>query len=297
MSSTTHPLSAAALFNLSGWVAVVMTKTLAANGAKVYITGRREDVLKQSAAVHGSREALGDLYGGSIVPLVMDVTSRDSIKAGVEHVEKEDGHLDVLINNAGVWTARANVRPDAGVEAYAKSLLDDITGENFEKAFETNCTAIYFVTAAFLPLLVKASSGPNKKPGNVINNTSVSGQLRVSQNAQFPYGASKAAASHLTRQLANDFQHENIRVRVNAIALGMFPSEMTTQSSDENNESQYDVEQFRTGIKRFGVDVLERMGTPQELGATILNIATNEYMWGNIITVDGGWTLSVAGAF
>lgn len=71
-----------------------MAKTLATNGAKVYITGRREDVLKQSAAVHGAREALGP-QGGTIIPLVMDVTSKDSIKAGMKHVEAEDGHVDV----------------------------------------------------------------------------------------------------------------------------------------------------------------------------------------------------------
>ncbi|KAH7029051.1 uncharacterized protein B0I36DRAFT_324955 [Microdochium trichocladiopsis] len=305
MSSIVHPLSAAALFNLSGWVAVItgggtgvglmMAKTLAANGAKVYITGRREDVLKTSADAHGSREALGP-QGGSIVPLVMDVTSKDSIKAAVQQVGDQEGHVDVLINNAGVWSGRASARPDAGVEAYAKSLFDDLTEENFHKAFETNCAAMYFVTAAFLPLLVKAAEGPNKKPGNVINNTSVSGSLRITQNGQFPYNASKAAANHLTRQLANDFHHDNIRVRVNGFALGMFPSEMTLGTSNEQNESTYDVEQFRTGMKAYGVN-LERMGTAQELGSTILNIATNDYIWGNIITVDGGWVLSAPGNF
>jgi len=73
---------------------IVMAKTLAANGAKVYITGRREEVLKTSASAHGSDEALRG-SGGSIVPLVMDVTSKDSIRAGVEKIAETDGRVDV----------------------------------------------------------------------------------------------------------------------------------------------------------------------------------------------------------
>lgn len=74
-----------------------MAKTLAANGAKVYITGRREEVLETSAAAHGSPEALRGSggSGGSIVPLVMDVTSKDSIRAGVDKVAEEEGRVDV----------------------------------------------------------------------------------------------------------------------------------------------------------------------------------------------------------
>ena len=57
-------------------------------------------------------------------------------------------------------------------------------------------------------------------------------------------------------------------MRVNGIALGMFPSEMTLGASNAaTNESEYDVEQFRTGIKAFGVDVLERMGSAGEVGS------------------------------
>ena len=69
-------------------------QTLAANGAKVYITGRRKDVLEASAKAHGADNVLGE-SGGSIVPLVMDITSKNSIAAAVAHVTKQDGYLNL----------------------------------------------------------------------------------------------------------------------------------------------------------------------------------------------------------
>lgn len=69
-------------------------QALAANGAKVYITGRRQEVLEKSASVHGSADKIGS-SGGQIVPLVMDVTNKDSIKGAVDHIAENDGYVNV----------------------------------------------------------------------------------------------------------------------------------------------------------------------------------------------------------
>lgn len=69
-------------------------KTLATNGAKVYITGRRLEVLETSARIHGTIEALGP-QGGQIIPLVLDVTSKDSITAAVELITKTEGYVNL----------------------------------------------------------------------------------------------------------------------------------------------------------------------------------------------------------
>lgn len=69
-------------------------RTLAVNGAKVYITGRRLAVLEDSARIHGSPETLGT-RGGSIIPLVLDVTSKDSIKAAVDQITQKEGYVNV----------------------------------------------------------------------------------------------------------------------------------------------------------------------------------------------------------
>jgi NADP-dependent 3-hydroxy acid dehydrogenase YdfG len=99
-------LSAASLFNIKGWVAVVTgggsglvtAKALAANGVKVYVTGRRADKLKDAETQHPS--------GGSIIALQMDVTDKESIQAGVDEIAKNEKFVNFLVNNAGVTSGK-----------------------------------------------------------------------------------------------------------------------------------------------------------------------------------------------
>ncbi|SJL05161.1 uncharacterized protein ARMOST_08534 [Armillaria ostoyae] len=73
----------------------MIVKAFAANGAKVYITGRWLDVLEKAAAsVTG--------VPGSVVPIQMDVTDEESVKAGAKRIEGVDGKLDILVNSAGI---------------------------------------------------------------------------------------------------------------------------------------------------------------------------------------------------
>ncbi|KAI3331019.1 NAD(P)-binding protein [Ustulina deusta] len=300
--ATPHPLSAAALFGLKDWVVVVtgggtgvglmIAQTLAVNGARVYITGRRADVLETSARVHGARDKLG---GGEILPLVMDVTDKESIKNAVSQIEAKEGYLNVLVNNAGVWKGRPAATPADGPEAFGAAMFAEEVEGNWQQSFLTNTTSLYFVTAAFLPLLGKAVSSPAKQVGSVINNASMCGLLRLTQKSQYSYNVSKAAALHLTRQMAADLSHENINVRVNGLALGYFPTEMTTGNSNDANESSCDVDGFRAFLGSMGVTTVKRMGTPRELASVILTLATNEYIWGTVTILDGGFSLNAPG--
>lgn len=72
----------------------VIAQTLAANGAKVYITGRRADVLETSARVHGAQSAL-DNSGGDIIPVVMDVTNKKDIEQVVAKIKAEEDYVNV----------------------------------------------------------------------------------------------------------------------------------------------------------------------------------------------------------
>ncbi|KAI0124028.1 hypothetical protein BJ170DRAFT_70894 [Xylariales sp. AK1849] len=264
----------------------MITQALAANGAKVYITGRRADVLENAART--SADTLGP-SGGTVIPLTMDVTSKDSIKGAVDEISKKEGHVNILVNNAGVWKGRAAAKPEDGAEKYGDAMFDMSIDDSWQQAYLTNCTSCYFVTAAFLPLLAKAASTPIGTTGTVINISSVSGMLNVSQNSQYSYNCSKAAINHLTRQMAFELVHENVRIRVNGIAPGWFPSEMTTGPS-----GSYDKEKLRLSMLKMGAKV-DRMGTPDEIASIVLTLATNEYMWGTIIPVDGGALLQLPG--
>ncbi|KAI1841481.1 hypothetical protein JX265_009952 [Neoarthrinium moseri] len=297
--ASSHPLSASSLFCLKGWVAVVtgggtgiglmITQALASNGAKVYITGRRTDVLETTARVHGTAERLGS-GGGAIVPLAMDVTSKESITNAVERISQQESHINVLVNNAGVWAGRPSAKPQDGPEAYGKAMFDEGIEDGWQRAFLTNSTAPYLVTAAFVPLLAKAQGSTTGKAGSVINISSSSGMITLSQNSQYSYNVSKAALNHLTRQMAYELRNENINIRVNAIAPGYFPSEMTAGPSDDNNQNTYEQEGFRQFMQSMGAKVT-RMGSAEELASVVLTLATNDYITGAIIPVDGGFTL------
>ncbi|KAI0416024.1 NAD(P)-binding protein [Xylaria grammica] len=302
--ATPHPLSAAALFGLKDWVVVatgggtgvglMMAQTLAANGARVYITGRRADVLETSARVHGARDRLGE-NGGEIFPLVMDVTDKESIKNAVSQIEAKEGYLNVLVNNAGVWKSRPTAAPADGPEAFGAAMFAEEVEGNWQQSFLTNATSPYFVTAAFLPLLAKAISSPAKQTGTVINNASVSGLLRMTQRQQYSYNASKAAAIQVTRQMAFDLSHEKINIRVNGLAIGYFPSEMTTSASNDDNESSYEVDGFRAMMETMGVTTVKRMGTARDLASAVLTLATNDFIWGTVTILDGGFALNSPG--
>ncbi|KAK2052494.1 NAD(P)-binding protein [Colletotrichum caudatum] len=288
-------LAAASLFAVKGWVVVVYAQALAANGAKVYITGRRREVLEQSARVHGSAQEV-IASGGQIIPLAMDVTSKDSIESAVDRISETDGYVNVLVNNAGVWTTKPDAGPEDGPEKFGSSMFGQSI-DLWQRAFLVNTTSIYFVTAAFLPLLAKSVSSPTCRMGCVINTTSNSGQLRMSEGSQLAYNVSKAASVHVTRQLAFDLSHENIKIRVNGITPGWWPSEMTTGSSDDNNEStpQEDAA-FQKEMLGIGARVPSgRMGKAEDLASGLLMLATNDYIWGMNLVIDGGILQSVAG--
>ncbi|KAI9897344.1 hypothetical protein N3K66_007200 [Trichothecium roseum] len=293
--ASSNPLSATSLLSVKDWVAVVYAQALAANGAKVYITGRRLDVLETSARVHGSTEKLG-AQGGKIIPLVLDVTNKDSIKTAVEHITKEEGYVNVLINNAGVWTTKPEAGPEDGPEKFGSDMFNQSI-DLWQQAFLVNATSIYFVTAAFLPLLAKSVSSPTGRIGSVVNTTSNSGLLRMSEASQLAYNVSKAASVQMTRQLAFDFSHKNIQVRVNGIAPGWFPSEMTTGGSDDSNQSTaQDDAGFQKEMDAINARVPPgRMGNAADLASGLLTLVTNDYIWGTNLVIDGGILQSVAG--
>ncbi|KAK8124387.1 uncharacterized protein PG998_000146 [Apiospora kogelbergensis] len=291
--ATTSPLAAASLLTVKDWVIVgkltgggtgiglMYAQALASNGAKVYITGRRQEVLETSARVHGSADKVGS-SGGTIVPLVMDVTNKDSIVKAVEHISKTDGHVNVLVNNAGIWTTKPEAGPEDGPEKFGSSIFGQ---------------SIDLWQQAFLSLLAKSISSPTGKMGSVINTTSNSGQLRMSEASQLAYNVSKAASVQMTRQLAFDFSHQNIKIRVNGLAPGWFPSEMTTGGSNDYNESvaQADAE-FQQEMLDIGARVPPgRMGKAEDLASGLLMLATNDYIWGMNLVIDGGILQSVAG--
>jgi len=292
---SSHHLAIENLFSVKGWTCLVtgggtgiglmITQALAANGAKVYIAGRREEVIKKSAEVHG-----GEKVSGEIIPIVMDQNDKESIQAAFKEISSKEKHLNLLVNNAGLASKKIDVATgDKDVELFSKTMLDAPMSD-WEDVYKTNVFGYYYVSAAFLPLLVKANkSDPMHKnskdfSANIVNISSISGITKTTQGGQFAYNSSKAATIQLNRLLATEFSRENVCVRVNSIAPGYYPSEMTTSESDENNKSHMSQE----GWRKEKMVPADRHGSDEDMAQGVLMLATNRYVNGQTLVIDGG---------
>jgi NAD(P)-dependent dehydrogenase (short-subunit alcohol dehydrogenase family) len=258
------------------------TQALAVNGARVYIVGRTAEKLERVAELYGKDIA------GQIIPITADITSKDSIKALVKEIGSREDHLSILVNNAGIaGNYQSVVHED--VNELRKSLFDN-ENSTFEDwaTYRTNVCQLYFLTTAFLPLLLKGTEKEYGWSSTVINTSSISGIVKVAQD-HFSYNTSKAAAVHLTKMLAHEISVCKIKIRVNSIAPGVFPSEMTAFSSDDKQKSTLLKEDYKDLVPAG------RAGHERDMGSAILFLATNQYMNGQIIAVDGGYILA-AGA-
>ena len=163
-----------------------------ANKGLGYETARRLTELGHTVIIGardpGRGQAAADGLGARFVPI--DVTDNASVIRAAADIEAHEGHIDTLINNAGIIGRRA--------------LAEDLTGDDAELVFATNVAGIVRVTSAFLPLLRKSEAPA------VINVSSGMGSQalthdprRVESTIAAPlYTASKAAATMLTTQYA-----------------------------------------------------------------------------------------------
>lgn len=152
--------------------------------------------------------------------------------------------------------------------------------------YRTNVVAYFITTVAFLPLLAASTE---RKPGHsasVINITSMSGISNITQN-HIKYNVSKAAANQLNQMLAQELSRPGVKVQVNAIAPGGFPTEMTTGGSDEANKSFKEAEGFR---EEKGIPA-GRPGKDEDMAQAVLALAVNKYANGQVSALDGGFLL------
>lgn len=131
--------------------------------------------------------------------------------------------------------------------------------------------------------------GEAHQTSSIIVISSMSGIMRHAQG-HFSYNAAKGATVHLARLMSAEF--EKTGVRVNSIAPGYFPSEMTTGESDDRQKSQLHEDKIKS--KPHPVPAA-RAGSDEEMAQTCLFLAKNRYVNGEVIAVDGGVLNQVAG--
>jgi len=260
-------------------IGLMAAQALAVNGAKVYIVGRTAEKLETVIETHGKNIA------GKIIASTADVSKKDSIAKLYEEISSKEDHLDILINNAGISTTTFKTESKTA-EEMKKNLFEneEATFEDWDAVYRTNVSQCYFMTTAFLPLLQKATEKSHGWSGTVINISSMSGIVKTSQHHP-QYNSSKAATIHLTRMLANEIQENGLQIRVNSVAPGVFPSEMTAGDSGENQKSHIPKDKYEDKT------AAQRPGNDRDMASAILFVATNQYLNGQTVVVDGGYGL------
>ncbi|KAL9109805.1 MAG: hypothetical protein Q9187_008120 [Circinaria calcarea] len=309
--ASTSQLKAEKLFSLKDFVCVVTgggtgiglmcTQALAANGAKVYITSRRVEALENAANSHSPegegqiipwvyrlvvRHWSGGLTYNRIGPC--DVTSKKDLEKLVQEISKKEKYINVLVTASGISGPKAE--PDSSHATELKEKLwNNEEFSQWAETYNTNVTAVYFTTVAFLPLLQAGVESHGHRSASVIVISSMSGIMRHAQG-HFGYNTSKGATVQLTKLMSSEF--EKTQIRVNSIAPGYFPSEMTAKvDSDENQKSNMPAEK----IQEKGHVPAARAGSDEEMAQAVLFLAKNAYVSGEIIAVDGGVLNTVAG--
>ena len=207
------PITAVVTGGGSG-IGLFITQALVQNGAKVYITGRREEALK----------AVVDKYNtgpGSIHSIQGDISDKSEVlRLAKEISSKEPNGIQLLVNNAGVARDQStqfskNPPPKDMSDASAVSAhFLKSEPESWDETFRINVTGSFFMSMAFLPLLDQGSKklAAHGFTSSIINVSSISGAMKGSSGGQFSYAASKAATDHLVKLLAAKFSRWYIRV-------------------------------------------------------------------------------------
>ncbi|KAI0888284.1 NAD(P)-binding protein [Annulohypoxylon maeteangense] len=274
--TTSAALGAENLFNVKGLVAVVtgggtgiglmITKALAVNGAsKVYILGRRLEILQKAAAEIGS----------NVIPIATDVTSKESLQSAVDHVKQDVGFVNLLICNSGIGGPYGS-RPkkETTLDEFVEANLS-VPIEDYTNTFNVNTSAVWYTTMSFLKLLDAGNKQGNVEQMSHVIAISSIGALNKINTGGFAYGQSKAACLHLVKHLSVVLPQWNIRA--NAICPGLYPSEMSAPIL------------ARGGLGKDQIP-LERPGDEKDLGGTILYLASRAgaYNNGAVIVTDGG---------
>jgi len=222
---------------------------LAQEGASIAAVARTEDALKDTL---GAIRATG----GTIEAFPLDVSNEIAVEAGVEKIAERFGHIDVLVNNAGVTR---------------DGLLMRMKSDDWDTVIDTNLKGAFYFTRLIGRMMAKQRSG------RIINISSVTGL--VGNAGQANYAASKAGLIGFSKTVAREFASRNITC--NVVCPGFIDTDMVKVLGEEF---------LAKVIERIPVG---RLGKPDDIAAAVAFLASPaaSYITGQILTVDGGMVM------
>ena len=226
----------------------------AREGASVAVAARRLEKLKEvTAAIEKD--------GGQAIALECDVTRAKDAERAVHETAKRFGKLDVLVNNAGTLSV---------------STVENITEEDWDRVMTVNLKGPFLLSRAALQEFRKAGGGA------IVNIGSILGLVAMQNRAA--YCASKGGVTMLTKAMALDHAHEN--VRVNCICPSIVETELVKGLFDDSPQGK------ALRKAREGTIPLGRFGKPMDVAELAVFLASEESSWitGAAIPLDGGLT-------
>lgn len=198
--------------------------------------------------------------GGTVLGITVDVTDRPAVDAAVGRAVTTFGGIDFAFNNAGIRMNRVDVQ--------------ELELTEWQRVLDVNLTGIFHCLQAVSRMMLRA------KRGAIINTASINGSICTPGSAH--YTASKHAIVGLTKSAALDLAPHGIRV--NAVAPGVIVTPMLIKLMGG----------LDAATARYGPShALGRLGTPEEVAAAVLWLASDEasFVTGHTLAVDGGYLI------
>ena len=230
-------------------IGFAIAKELVNAGCSVVITGRNEKTLKVAA----------EKIGKTAIPMVWNASDIDLAAAKINEAAEILGGLDIVVNNAGIFAQR---------NEWSKTDLLQTTVDEWQSVMKTNTSAIFFTMQAAVNYMLE-----NNIKGNILNVTSVAGYEPV----YGAYGASKIAATGLTRGWGRMFANDGITI--NGIAPGPVATEMNNWH--EGDPMKHD----RIPFGRFA--------TVEEIAKLTMYLLSEEakMVCGETVVLDGAYSI------
>lgn len=237
-----------------------IAKTLAACGASVVVTGRRQDACDKAAE---EIEAMGK---GKAIGVATEVTDMRQLENLVEKTVEKLGRIDILVNNAGVGgTPKGMLEVDENV---------------FDETMNADLKSVYFLSKLVASQMKEQGRAGAENPYRIINMASAAG-IKAPRGDTI-YGAAKAAVIHLTKIMANELARYGILV--NSVAPGYIATDMTKDvMADEKNAKAV-----------LNMISLRRYGEVEDVSGVVLFLSSeaSKYVTGVLIPVDGGMVIN-----
>jgi len=243
-------------------------------GKTAFITAAAQGIGRATALAYAAEGArviatdlnetkLGEIAGPDIAVHRLDATQAEDIA----RVAAAAGPVDVLFNCAGF--------------VHQGTILD-ATDEQWDFAFSLNVRSMFHTVRAFLPGMLAAGRG------SIINMSSAASSIKGA-SSRFIYGTTKAAVVGLTKSVAADYVKHGIRC--NAICPGTVQTPSLDDRIAANAAAAGSLEAARTGF--IARQAMGRLGTPEEIAALAVYLGSDEtqFITGQTLVIDGGWTL------